>query len=199
MTGGQPPGAARAVFLDRDGVLVPDLDYPPSPIDISLLAGAADGARALSQAGFLLVVVTNQPAVARGWCTEDDVRAVNLRLGDLLAAAGAPVADIRLCPHHPSANLPEYRADCTCRKPRPGMLRAAAAHLAIDLGRSFMVGDRPSDVQAGSAAGCRTVQVRTGRHLDPPIQSSETPVVRPPDHACPDLLAASAWILAESA
>lgn len=142
---------APAVFLDRDGVLViPEIrdgrSYAPRRLDsYEFYPGAAGQLAKLKAAGFLLVVVTNQPDIGNGLVSVKTMEQMHRRLADSL-----PVDDIRLCPH--------ISADgCACRKPRPGMLMNAAAELNIDLARSFMVGDRAGDVAAGKAAGCRTV------------------------------------------
>ena len=154
-----------AVFLDRDGVLIEDVDRLVSPDQIRLIPKAPDGARRLKEAGFALVMVTNQPVVARGLCTLEDLDRVHDELDRLLERAGGPALDARyVCPHHPDADDPRWRTACDCRKPLPGMLRRAARELRLDLGSSYMVGDRPSDVAAGVAAGCTTVQVLSGRH-----------------------------------
>jgi D-glycero-D-manno-heptose 1,7-bisphosphate phosphatase len=169
-----------AVFLDRDGVInrnfVRDgVTVPPAtPEQFEFLPGAIEAARRLREAGFVLVVVTNQPDVARGSTTRERVEALN----DLVRAA-LPVEDVLSCFHD--------RGDgCDCRKPLPGMLLNAAARWGLDLGRSFMVGDRHSDVLAGRAAGCRTVLVVTPHSDADKCQ---------PDHHATDLAAAAEWIL----
>jgi D-glycero-D-manno-heptose 1,7-bisphosphate phosphatase len=141
----------RAVFLDRDGVLnrttVHDgVSYPPgSAEEIVLLAGVPEALALLAQHGLMLIVVTNQPDVARGTQTRAAVERINQRLSEQL-----PLDAVLTC-YHDTAD------DCDCRKPRPGMLIRAAAAYAIDLDQSFMVGDRWSDITAGQAAGCRTL------------------------------------------
>jgi D-glycero-D-manno-heptose 1,7-bisphosphate phosphatase len=107
-------------------------------------------------------VVTNQSGVGRGLFTAAHVEEVHRHLAGLLATFGARVEAFYYCPHHPEAEVEEYRAECDCRKPQPGMLLAAAADLGLDLTRSWLVGDRASDLEAGAAVGCRTVLVRTG-------------------------------------
>ena len=187
-----------AVFLDRDGVLIEDADLLLSPDDLQPFPGAAPALARLKDAGFALVMVTNQPAVARGLCTLEEVDRVHDELERRLALAGGSALDGRyVCPHHPQAEDPRYRADCDCRKPRPGMLHRAARDLGLDLRRSYMVGDRRSDVAAGAAAGCTTVQVLSGRHDDPPIDSPEAvdPELRA-SVTVADVSAASDWILA---
>jgi D-glycero-D-manno-heptose 1,7-bisphosphate phosphatase len=188
---------SRAVFLDRDGVLIEDVHLLTRPEQVVIPPDVPGALRALGEAGFKLVVVSNQPVVARGLASEPDVRAVNAHMESLLQRAGAPPLDgIYFCPHHPNATLTAYRVDCDCRKPRPGLLRRAAVELGIDLGASFAVGDRITDIMAGAKAGCRTVLVQTGRHEEKPIETSEPlDETIQPDHICADLAAAVEWIL----
>ena len=185
------------VFLDRDGVLIEDVHLLVNPADIRILSGVVAALRALHDAGYGLVVVSNQPVVARGLISEAGVRAVHKAMGQLLEKAGAPSLDgCYFCPHHPRAELPEYSAVCECRKPQPGLLRRAALEHDLDLTRSFMVGDRITDIIAGARAGTRTVLVQTGRHLDQPIETGEPldTAIRP-DYTCADLREAAQWIL----
>ncbi len=187
----------RAVFLDRDGVLVEDTHLLTRAEELRVLPGVAEGLRRLGSAGFALVVVTNQAVVARGLVTERDIDGIHRHLEQLLREAGAPGIDgWFVCPHHPDATLEAYRVACDCRKPAPGLLLRAARELALDLERSFLVGDRPTDIAAGRRAGCRTVLVQTGMHDRPPIRTVEPldPAIRP-DHVCADLPAAADWIL----
>ena len=179
----------RAIFLDRDGVIVRDGDGL-GPRDLEVLPGAASAIRAARAAGYLAIVVTNQTVVARGTMSEGEVRATNARLGAALAAEGAKIDAFYFCPHHPNATLAAYRAACDCRKPRPGMLLAAARDWEIDLGESVMIGDRPSDVVAGKRAGCRTILVESGMHLAPPIESPDPLDDARPDATASDLAAA---------
>jgi D-glycero-D-manno-heptose 1,7-bisphosphate phosphatase len=188
--------ARVAVFLDRDGVLMRDVHQVTRPDEIDLYPYAAMCVAELRQAGFTLVVVTNQPVVAKGLASEADIDAVHAHLQNQL---GGAIDKYLFCPHHPNATLPAYRVVCVCRKPRAGMLEAAARELDIDLARSFMIGDRPSDVAAGRRAGCRTVLVETGMHTAPPIEAPEGDAVdMTPDHVCADLRAATAWVLARA-
>lgn len=189
----------RAVFLDRDGVLIEDVHLLTRPEQIVVPPGVPQALQALQAAGFQLIVVSNQPVVARGLTTEAEVRAVHAHLATLLQRAGAPaLTGIYFCPHHPNATLPQYRAACQCRKPRPGLLLQAAREHDIALPRSFAVGDRITDIIAGAKAGCRTVLVQTGMHGAKAIESSEPldPTVQP-DHTCADLAAAAVWIVGE--
>jgi D-glycero-D-manno-heptose 1,7-bisphosphate phosphatase len=186
-----------AVFLDRDGVLVEDLGLVARAEDLRILPDVPHALGRLRQAGLVLVVITNQPVIARGLASETDIRTVHQQLEEGLIAAGAPKLDAwYFCPHHPKAEVAAYRVICHCRKPRPGMLRQAARDLGLDLAASYMVGDRITDIAAGASAGCRTVQVETGKHTATPITLVEPldPNLAP-DHVCPGLAAAADWIL----
>jgi D-glycero-D-manno-heptose 1,7-bisphosphate phosphatase len=151
-----------AVFLDRDGVVIEDGHYLGDSSRIRLVPGSAEAIAALTRAGWLVRIVTNQSGVARGMFTIESVDEVHRQLSDLLRGFGATVNAYRFCPHHPEAIVSAYRVMCECRKPLPGMLLSAAAELGVELKSSWMIGDRITDLQAGAAAGCRTVLVRTG-------------------------------------
>ncbi len=190
----------KAVFLDRDGVLVADNGFVTQVSQLEPISGMPLALQRLKQAGYLLIVVTNQAVVARGLLSESGLCELHKQMTRLFETAGAPAIDaIYACPHHPNATLPEYRMACRCRKPHPGLLLEAALEHQVDLKQSFMVGDRSTDILAGSAAGCRTVWVQTGCHLSPPIETSE-PIDRSvsADHVCENLLAASRWILEQA-
>ena len=177
----------RAVFLDRDGTLVEEVPYLHRPEQVALLPGAAAAMRALADAGFALVVVTNQAGVARGHYGEAAVAATHRRLAELLAAEDVALDGIWYCPHHPEGQVPAYARACPGRKPRPGMLHAAAAALALDLGRSWLIGNHPDDAAAAQAAGATPLFVTTGDGAARPA-----PAAVP---AYPDLPAAAAAIL----
>jgi histidinol-phosphate phosphatase family protein len=157
----------KAVFLDRDGVLNegspdPDSGLFESPLrvaDVRLLPGVAAALRELAQAGYALVCVSNQPAVAKGKATVEQLRAVHERVIELLALDGACLDVSLLCPHHPEGVVEELSGPCACRKPAPGMLLDAANARELDLGVSWMLGDTDADMRAGSAAGSRTVLI----------------------------------------
>lgn len=181
----------RAVFFDRDGVIVADLDDHTTG-DLVPFDGLVPNLRRLKEAEWRIVVVTNQPVVARGLMTEADVERAHVRLGDRLEGC---VEAFLYCPHHPNGDLAKYRVRCECRKPRDGMLRDAARILGIDLGRSVMVGDRMTDIEAGHRAGCRTVLVTSGMHDRPRIQSPEVPLDVTPGHVAADVFGAIEWVL----
>ncbi len=154
--------ASPALFLDRDGVIIEEVNYLAEVGQVRLLDGAAEAIARVNRAGIPVVVVTNQAGVARGLFPEERVHEVHRHLLSLLRSRGAEVDAFYHCPHHPTAGQGSYRRECACRKPRPGLLLRAAADLALELGRSVLVGDKVSDLEAGAAAGCRTVLVRTG-------------------------------------
>ena len=154
--------ARPAVFFDRDGTINVEVEYLAQPEQLVLLPTVAETISMLNSRGILVVVITNQAGVARGYFPEHRLEAIHERLRQLLAAQNAFVDGIYYCPHHATAGLGKYRVVCDCRKPMPGMLTRAAKELGIDLQRSMMIGDRESDLQAGANAGCRTALVRTG-------------------------------------
>jgi len=158
---------APAVFLDRDGVLNtlasdPDSGLPESPLDpeqVALIDGAAGALCDLRELGYVLVVVSNQPPAAKGKASLADLHAVHARVAKLLQAAGASPDAWRYCPHHPDGVVDGLSGPCMCRKPAPGLLHSAALELGLDLGRSWMIGDSGSDIDAGRAAGCSTLLI----------------------------------------
>lgn len=174
---------SRAVFLDRDGVLnaptvIDGVPHPPGSLaELEILPGVPEACQALHEAGFVLVMVTNQPDVARGVATAEAVQELNAAVG---AAVG--IDDVRVC-FHDDADL------CACRKPNPGMLTDAASDLGLDLSASFLVGDRWRDIEAGHRAGVTTVLVDYGYG-----ESSRVP----PTKAVQDLQEASGWIIGQT-
>jgi D-glycero-D-manno-heptose 1,7-bisphosphate phosphatase len=151
-----------AIFLDRDGVVIEERGYLSAPDMVCLLPGVAETIALLNRVGWRVVIVTNQSGIARGLLTPSALERIHHRLQHLLWCYGARVDGIYVCPHHPEAEIDFYRQQCSCRKPQPGLLLQAAEELHLDLSQSWMIGDRVSDLQAGSAVGCRTVLVRTG-------------------------------------
>ncbi|MEI6167180.1 MAG: HAD-IIIA family hydrolase [bacterium] len=155
----------NAFFIDRDGVLnkmVYDevhglMDSPRLPEQVQIMKGAGQFLRQIRDLGYLITVVTNQPGLAKGTLTLPNLTAVNLCLAERLARDGGRWDDMKICPHHPD----HMQAPCDCRKPLPGLLLAAARDDEIDLSKSWMMGDGLTDVQAGRAAGCRTILFTT--------------------------------------
>jgi len=150
------------VFLDRDGTLIEERGYLSKLEDIALFADTAAALRRLRDAGFALVVVTNQAGIARGYFDEAFVQKAHRYLGEMLAAEGIVIDGYYYCPHHPDGLVPEYSRVCRCRKPAPGMVEHAARDLDLDVDRSFVVGDKWLDVELATNAGARGILVRTG-------------------------------------
>lgn len=153
----------RAVFLDRDGTINRYVGFLRSPEELELLDGAAESIRTINRSGYLAIVVTNQPVIARGEVTWEQLHEIHRKLETLLGQKGAYLDDILICPHHPDKGFagerPEYKTDCECRKPKPGLLLQAADKYHIDLAESWMIGDTAQDMEAGQAAGCKTMRV----------------------------------------
>jgi D-glycero-D-manno-heptose 1,7-bisphosphate phosphatase len=147
-----------AAFLDRDGVLNVDHGYVYLPERLEWIAGAPEAVRLLNDAGYIVIVVTNQSGVARGYFDEAAVHRFNAHLQDGLANHGAHVDAFYYCPHHPQGTVKDFAIDCPCRKPGTGMLEQAAAEWPIDRARSFMIGDRDGDVAAAAAFGIRGIK-----------------------------------------
>lgn len=152
----------RAVFLDRDGTIVRDVGYLKRTEDVFLLPGAPEALKLLREAGFLLLVVTNQSAVARGWLTEPALLEMQREVERRLEAEGAALDGFYYCPHLPGGTVEQYARKCDCRKPEPGMLLRAARDRNVDLERSYVVGDSERDVEAGERAGCSTILIGGG-------------------------------------
>ncbi|HXL97883.1 MAG TPA: D-glycero-beta-D-manno-heptose 1,7-bisphosphate 7-phosphatase [Steroidobacteraceae bacterium] len=166
-TAGPQPGR-KAAFVDRDGVITVDSGFLHRVEDLVFLPGAIEGLQRLQAAHYLLVVITNQSGIARGFYTEADYLRLTGHMQQRLSAAGVQLSAVEYCPHLPDAQIARYRVDCDCRKPLPGMLRRAAAALNIDMASSVLVGDRAIDVQAGRSAGVgRCWLVRSGVALSP--------------------------------
>lgn len=142
-----------ALFLDRDGVINRDIGYLSRPDEVEFVPGIFEMVRALGRRGYRPVVVTNQSGIARGRYSEQDFDTLMDWMKARFAEAGAPLAGVYYCPHHPEAGAPPYRRACECRKPAPGMLFRAAEELGLDLGRSILLGDSERDIEAGRGAG----------------------------------------------
>lgn len=185
----------RAVFFDRDGTLNEEVGYVDALSRFRLYPFAASAVRRINQAGMLAVVLTNQSGVGRGMFPEELVASVHERLRSEMQHAGAQLDAIYYCPHHPAAELAQYRVECACRKPSTGMMQQAAAQFSIRLEESFVIGDRYLDIEMAHRAGARGVLVRTGFgqgewemfHSNGAIQ---------PDHVADNVYEAVQWVLA---
>lgn len=156
----------KAIFLDRDGTINKYVGFLRNINDFELIDGVAEAIRKINESGYLAVVVTNQPVVARGEVSFEELEEIHSKMETLLGKEGAYLDAIYYCPHHPhkgyEGERPELKIDCDCRKPKPGMLLKAAEDFNIDLSKSWMVGDGENDIQAGINAGCKTVLLSNG-------------------------------------
>lgn len=149
----------KAIFLDRDGTINKYVGFLTKPEQFELIPGVADAVKMINKSGYLAIVVTNQPVIARGECTWEELRAIHDKMETELGRDGAFIDAIYVCPHHPDKGFdgerPEYKKDCDCRKPKPGLMLQAAKDLNIDLSLSYMIGDSERDIEAGRIAGCK--------------------------------------------
>ena len=158
----------KAIFLDRDGVINKHIGFLRHIDDFELIEGVSDAIKYINQSGYLAIVVTNQPVIARGEVTWDELHEIHRKMETLLGKDGAYIDGLYICPHHPDKGFegerPEYKFDCDCRKPKPGLLLQAAQDFNIDLSQSYMIGDSERDVEAGRNAGCKeSIMVDTNR------------------------------------
>ncbi|MCX7044259.1 MAG: HAD family hydrolase [Candidatus Sumerlaeota bacterium] len=187
--------AARpAVFLDRDGTVNEDFGYINHPSRIKLLPGAARAIRRLNEAGLPVIIVSNQGGVAMGYFPEENVRLCNQRLRELLKARGAYVNAIYCNPYRPSGTVKKYARDSPLRKPQPGMLDKARREHGIDLPRSYMAGDRPSDIECARSRGLKAIFVRTG-YGEGELHWNRSKWKSDPDFIARTLNEAVSWIL----
>jgi D-glycero-D-manno-heptose 1,7-bisphosphate phosphatase len=184
-----------AVFIDRDGCLTEEVGYVNHASRIRLLPRTAEAVHRLNAAGVPAVMVTNQAGIARGYFSEDVLHASNDAMVRQLADGRARLDGLYVCMHHPHEGAPPYRADCECRKPRPGLLLRAARELGLDLPTSVMIGDRISDVTVGQSVGAAGVLVLTGYGRGEWEHQRREWTVKP-DHVAEDLLDAVDWALA---
>jgi D-glycero-D-manno-heptose 1,7-bisphosphate phosphatase len=186
------PRRAAAAFIDRDGVINVERNYVHRPDQFELLPGAIDGMLRLRQAGYKLIVITNQAGIARGYYTEKDLQQLNAYMRHLLSSAGVILDGIYYCPHHPEG-IGIYRRHCNCRKPAPGMLLQAALDLNLDLPASVLIGDTVSDIAAGRAANVKScVLVKSGH------EQADTDALKA-DYCAKDLDEAARWITGREA
>lgn len=148
--------------MDRDGTINVEVQYLNKVEDFQFIPGVPEALKRLKEAGFLLVVVTNQSGIGRGIYDEEALARIHEHMHEDLARYGAAIDACYFCPHHPEHAKGHYLQECACRKPLPGMLQQAAADLDIDLGASYMIGDKLADVEAGINAGCTSLMVLTG-------------------------------------
>lgn len=187
-----------AVFLDRDGTINEQMGYINHISRFQLLPGVGAAIARLNRQGMPVVVVTNQSGLARGYFPAALLEAVHEKMFRGLAEAGAHIDALYLCPHHPEAKEARYRQACDCRKPKTGMLEQAARELGLDLARSYVIGDRWSDLRCGAAVGASSILVLTGYGRGDACYIGPTQAVQP-DFIAEDLSKAVDWLLAREA
>ena len=183
------------MFLDRDGCLIEEMGYLNHPSRVRILPRTAAAVMRLNASGIPAIMATNQAGIARGYFSAETLHEVNAEVERQLGEHGARLDALYVCVHHPTAGSPPYRVACDCRKPKPGLLRRAAEEMGLDLTRSVMVGDKPSDVEAGHAAGASGVLVLTGYGRGEWEYLRHRWTVKP-DHVAEDLLDAVEWVIA---
>lgn len=176
----------RAVFLDRDGTIARDVNYCCRVEDFEILPKVPQGISILNEQGFKVVIITNQSGLARGYFTKEMLSQIHQKMKDELNRYNAQVDAIYFCPHHPDEG-------CECRKPKPRLILQAAEEMGIALQFSYMVGDHEKDVEAGRAAGCKTLLVTTGSN-----QESGNRQSKPPDYIANSLYEAVEWIIEDA-
>ncbi len=147
----------KAIFLDRDGVINKEVSYLSNPEMFEFIEGSIEALKILKQKTYLLIIITNQAGIARGYFTEETLKAIHKKMINNLIQNGVELDDIYYCPHHP-----DFTGSCGCRKPNPGMILKAKLKYNIDLTQSYVIGDTLNDIQTGQAANCKTVLVLTG-------------------------------------
>lgn len=156
----------KAVFLDKDGTIIPDVPYNVNPDLITLAEGVIEGLQLLQKQGYTFVVISNQAGVARGYFDYKALEHVKQKIDLLLSASDLQIEAYYFCPHHPQGIVEKYAVACDCRKPRPGMILQAIEDLDIDPAQSWMIGDILNDVEAGNRAGCKTIIIKNGNETE---------------------------------
>ena len=165
----------KAVFIDRDGTLIKDIPYNAEPAFIQFLPQAIETLVKLKKNNFLLILVSNQSGVARGFFTIDDVEKMHGAIQQQLSQHNIQFDAMYYCPHHPDGKIQKYKIECDCRKPKPGLILQATSEHGIDLSNSWMIGDILNDVEAGNAAGCKTILLDNGNETEWILNEIRTP------------------------
>jgi D-glycero-D-manno-heptose 1,7-bisphosphate phosphatase len=180
----------KAVFLDKDGTLIPDIPYNIDVNKVTLSDGVVEGLQILQSHGYLLVIVTNQPGIAHGFFSVEQLNVVKERISRMCSKMGIYLDAFYYCPHHPEGIVSGYDEDCDCRKPNAGLLHKAANDLDIDLSQSWMIGDILNDVEAGNKAGCKSILINNGNETE--WKSGDN---RMPEYFARDLADAAKYIV----
>ena len=180
----------KAIFIDKDGTLIPNIPYNVSPDLIRIESNALDGLKQLKANGYLLIIISNQAGIALGKFKIESLNGVEHKIRILLSEENIHLDGFYYCPHHPEGTLEEYRLDCLCRKPKPGMILKAAEELGIDLIGSWIIGDILHDIEAGNRAGCKTILIDKGNETEWLIND-----LREPDFTVSNINQAAEYIL----
>ena len=165
----------KAIFIDKDGTLIPDIPHNINPDLIQLENGVTEGLSLLKKQHYLLIIISNQPGIAYGYTKEQEMVQVQKKILQLLKPFQVSINGFYYCPHHPHGTVKDYSVNCFCRKPQPGLLLRAAKDFNIDLSKSWMIGDILNDMEAGKRAGCKTVLVNNGNERDWEINDLRMP------------------------
>ena len=165
----------KAVFIDKDGTLIPNIPYNIDPGRITIEDETIEGLRLLKDEGFLFIVISNQSGIAKGYFKEMDLEQVWNKISALLQRHEISIDAFYYCPHEPNGIVEQYAVECDCRKPLPGMILKAASQLKIDLSQSWMIGDILNDVEAGNRAGCSTILIDNGNETEWQMSEERTP------------------------
>lgn len=184
----------KAVFLDRDGTVNAEVGYLRDLADLRLIPGAGTAIKRFQEAGLKVILVTNQSGVARGYFPESLVHEAHELLDQMLLSEGAKIDAVYYCPHHPTAGNSMYTMECDCRKPGTGLIDRAARDLGIDVKRSYVVGDKWSDVELGQRVGAHSILVQSGFAPDDP-GNIRPPHISDPDFIAHTILDAADWII----
>jgi D-glycero-D-manno-heptose 1,7-bisphosphate phosphatase len=166
----------RAIFIDKDGTLIEDVPYNVDPQKIRLASDCIEGLLRLQEAGFLLIIISNQSGIARGYFKEQTLAGVWQKIDELLRIEGIKLHGWYYCPHHPDGSVVKYAIECECRKPLPGMIHQAASDYQADLSSSWMIGDILHDVEAGNRAGCKTILIDNGHETEWDVSPNRKPL-----------------------
>lgn len=178
----------KAIFLDRDGTLNEDIGYAKSIADIKLFPDAPAALKQFKELGFQLIVITNQAVISRGWVSEEQMNTIHEQMNEMIALnQGTTIDAYYFCPHHPHSTLPKYGIVCECRKPACGLILRAAREHDVDLGESWMIGDKLTDIVAGKKAGCKTILIVTPKSYETNVSGVEFDKATMPDYECKNL------------
>jgi len=184
----------RAILVDRDGTLITEKNFLSDIEQVEIVPGAPEALKIFKDLHFKVIVVSNQSGVARGYFSEEKVREINKYIQEVFRKYGVIIDDFYFCPHHPQGTLPQYRKECNCRKPKPGLALKAARQHNLDLKKSVVIGDKISDIQFGKNIGAKTILVKTGYGEETLRTLANSPSLPTPDYVATNILDAAHFI-----